>query len=183
MIYLTSDWHFGHNKEFLYGPRGFSNEFDMDNTIIKNHNAIVNPDDDVYCLGDVMLTNNEEGLRCLKSLKGKIHIIRGNHDTDARLELFNNCYNVVEICDAKFLRYGKYHFFLSHYPCITSNFDDDKPLKARTINLCGHSHTLDRFVDMTKGMIYHVEIDAHGCSPISLDYIIEDIKTYKEKYK
>lgn len=44
------------------------------------------------------------------------------------------------------------------------------------INLCGHAHTTNPFADMDKGLIYHVELDAHGCYPISIDDIIEDIK-------
>lgn len=153
----------------------------MGNEIIKRHNAIVDTEDDVYCLGDVMLTNNDEGLRCLKSLKGKIHIIRGNHDSDARLKLYEDCYNVVEVCDAKFLRVGKYHFFLSHYPCITSNYDEDKPLKARIINLCGHTHTQDKFLDMGRGLIYHCEMDAHNCTPINIEQIVTEVQDYLNK--
>lgn len=36
MIYLTSDLHFGHNKEFLYKPRGFNSIEAHDEQIIKN---------------------------------------------------------------------------------------------------------------------------------------------------
>lgn len=176
MIYITSDWHFGHDKPFLWEPRGFKNQYDMDNALIANYNAIVQPEDDVYCLGDIMLSNNDEGLRCLKSLKGNIHIIRGNHDSDTRMQLYNNCYNVVEVCEGKYLRYGKYHFYLSHYPSLTANYDDDKPLKAKIISLCGHTHTQDKWLDWSKGMIYHCEVDAHQNAPISLDNIIKDIK-------
>ena len=28
MIYFTSDTHFGHDREFIYGPRGFKNLHD-----------------------------------------------------------------------------------------------------------------------------------------------------------
>lgn len=176
MIYFTSDTHFCHNKEFLYGPRGFKNEYDMNRAIIENWNATVNPDDDVYHLGDVLLSDTEGGLACLKQLKGRIHIIRGNHDSDSRIELYKDCWNVVEICEGKFLKIGKQSFFLSHYPCLTSNYDSDKPLKARIISLCGHSHTKNKFADFDKGLIYHVELDAHDLKPVSAEQVIEDIK-------
>lgn len=175
-IFVTSDTHFCHSREFLWQPRGFQNEWEMNETIIKNWNAIVNPEDDIYHLGDVMLNNNDEGIKCLKSLKGQIHIIRGNHDSDVRMELYKQCYNVVEVCEGKFLNYNKYHFYLSHYPCIVSNYDADKPLKARTISLCGHSHTSDKWQDFNKGLIYHCELDAHNNTPVLIDDIIEDIK-------
>lgn len=178
-IWLVSDTHFGHDRSFIYEPRGFKNIYEHDKQIIDNWNNIVQPGSDVYHLGDVMLGDNEYGLSCIKQLKGNIHIIRGNHCTDTRMELYKTCSNVVEVCEGKFLRYGKYHFYLSHFPCLTSNMDEDKPLKARTISLCGHSHTKNKFCDMDKGLIFHVELDTNNNKPWLLDDIIEDIKNYK----
>lgn len=176
MIYFTSDWHFCHDKSFLWEPRGFKNQWEMNKAIITRHNNIVTNDDDVYCLGDCILTDNKEGLKCIKQLNGKIHIIRGNHCTDTRLQLYATCHNVVEICDAKYLKVGEQNFFLSHYPCLCGNWDTDKPLKVKTISVCGHTHTKDPFADWDKGLIYHVECDSHNCSPVSIDKIISDIK-------
>ena len=61
-IWLTSDTHFGHDRDFLYKPRGFKNIWDHDKTIIENWNNIIQPNDEVYHLGDVMLGNNEYGM-------------------------------------------------------------------------------------------------------------------------
>lgn len=179
-VFVTSDTHFGHSKNFLYEPRGFNNIYSHDKTIIQNWNNIVQPEDDVYLLGDVMLNDNNYGLFCLKQLKGKIHIIRGNHDGNLRMELYKNCWNVVEVCEGKFYRYGKYHFYMSHYPCLCGNLDGDKPLKFRTVSLCGHSHYQNPFEDWDKGLIYHVEMDTNNCTPWLLDDIITNMK---EKYR
>ena len=54
---------------------------------------------------------------------------------------------------------------------------DEKSLKQKIINLCGHAHTLDRFADFDKGLIYHCEVDAHDNKPVLLDDIIQEIKT------
>ena len=175
-IWLTSDWHFFHNQLFLYKPRGFSSTEEMSKEIIKRHNEVVAPDDDVYCLGDCMLNDNDAGIYAIKQLKGNIHLIRGNHDTDTRMKLYNNCYNIVEITEGQFLNYNNYHFYLSHYPSITSNYDDDKPLKKKMVSLCGHSHTKDPFADFGKGMIFHVEQDTNNCYPWLIDDIIELLK-------
>lgn len=175
-IWITSDWHFCHNRDFIWQPRGFKNQYEMNEAIIARYNEVVNPEDDIYCLGDCMLNDNDEGLRCIKQLKGNIHIIRGNHCTNTRMQLYQSCYNVVEICEGKFLNYNNYHFFLSHYPCICSNYDYDKPLKARIISLCGHSHTQDPFMDWDKGLIFHCEVDTNNCYPWNLDDIINKIK-------
>lgn len=175
-IFLTSDTHFGHSKPFIYEPRGFKNIYEHDKTIIKNWNNVVNYDDEVFHLGDVMLNDNNYGLSCLKQLNGQIHIIRGNHCSDTRKELYKSCHNVVEVCDGKFFRYGKYHFMLSHYPSLTANHDEDKPLKTKMVNLCGHTHTKNPFYDWDKGVIYHVELDAHNCQVVNIEHIISDIK-------
>ena len=45
-IYVCSDWHFCHQQDFLYSPRGFKNQHEMNKAIIERHNAIVQPDDD-----------------------------------------------------------------------------------------------------------------------------------------
>lgn len=177
MIYLTSDTHFMHGKNFLYEPRGFSSTEEMSETIVSNWNSIVSPDDTVYHLGDVILTDTEKGLEYFKQLNGNIMLIRGNHDSDARMQLYTELPNVTYLGYANMLKYKKWMFYLSHYPTITSNLDDkDKPLKARVINLCGHSHTKDKWADINKGLIYHVELDAHNNYPVLLDDIIEEIK-------
>lgn len=36
---------------------------------------------------------------------------------------------------------------------------------------------------MNKGLIYHVDLDAHNCYPILIDNIIEDIKNKNEEHK
>ena len=182
-IYLCSDWHFCHQQDFLYSPRGFKNQHEMNKAIIERHNAIVQPDDDVYCLGDCVMNDNEEGIKCIKQLKGNIHIICGNHETNTKIKLYGECHNVVEIIDAKWLKYKKQMFFLSHYPCLTDNHDADKPLSRRIISLCGHCHTQDKWLDWDKGLVYHVEMDAHNCTPILIDDILIDIKNKIEEEK
>ena len=134
----------------------------------------------MYLLGDLMLNDNASGLSIIKQLNGNIHIILGNHDTKERIKLYSDCSNVVEICYSTLLTYNKYKFYLSHYPSITSNFDDDKPLRARVINLCGHSHTQEKFSDWEKynSPIYHCELDSHNMFPISIESVIDDIKAY-----
>lgn len=55
MIYFTSDTHFNHDREFIWGPRGFKNINESNKTIIDNWNNTVGPNDDVYMLGDFSL--------------------------------------------------------------------------------------------------------------------------------
>lgn len=192
MIYFTSDLHFGHQKDFLWSPRGFKDSNEHDWTVIKNFNDILKPDDDLYILGDCMLGDNEHGLDCLGRLPGKLHIIRGNHDTDIRLELYKQLSNVIEICEAKTIKIGKQHYFLCHYPTFTANYDD-KPYHSHLINLFGHTHQKEKFYipgdplwTDANPFMYCVCLDAHNCCPVSIEQINEDIhnkinELYKKK--
>lgn len=181
MIYLTSDLHLCHDREFLYAPRGFDTVWQMNEAIVQNWNGKVNVNDDVYVLGDLMLNDNDTGIKLLKTLKGNIHIIRGNHDTDTKIKSYNNCRNVVEICDAKYLHYNGYHFYLTHFPCLTSNLEKEY-LKQATLNLFGHTHSKEKFYQDIPFM-YNVACDAHNCTPVSIDEIIDDMIEKIKEYK
>lgn len=178
MIWFTSDWHFGHDKEFLWGPRGLPSVYANSQAIVGNHNSMVADNDDVYVLGDLMLGDNEYGLQMIKSLKGKLHIILGNHDTDTRIKLYEQLPNVVEITYAKVIKIGKQHYYLSHYPTICSNYDD-KPYHNHMINLFGHTHQKGNFYWLDEyeenPFMYHVGVDSHGCCPVSAEQVNKDI--------
>ena len=178
MIYVTSDLHFGHDRQFIWKVRGFSSIDEMNKTYVNRWNSLVTEDDDVYILGDLML-GVPENIEFIRRLNGKLHIVYGNHDTMSRREMYNRLPNVVEANWVIMLDYKKYHFYMSHFPTLTGNLDDlNKPLKNKIINLCGHTHTTNPFVDMDKGIIYHCEVDAHNSYPVLLDNIINDIKNF-----
>lgn len=175
MLHLTYISYFGHDRAFLYGPRGFSSIEEHDETIIKNWNEIVRPDDTVWVLGDLMLGDNAHGMSCINQLNGTINICLGNHDTDSRKFLYENTkWKIASVQYATVIKYGKYHFYLSHYPTMTGNFD----LRYSIVNLCGHSHSTVAIQCIDTSIMYHVELDAHNCKPVCIDQIIQELKTY-----
>ena len=180
-IWFTSDLHFCHNREFVYGPRGFKNVYDMNETLVALWNQKVNPEDTVYLLGDVMLNDNDTGLKLLKQLKGRIHIVLGNHDTDTRAALYETCWNVDEVALAAKLKYKGYHFFMTHYPCFTGNLEKES-LKQCTCNLYGHTHQHTNFYQDIPFM-YHVGVDSHMCAPVSADEVITDMEAKVKECK
>lgn len=177
-IWITSDWHFNHSKDFIYQARGFQTIEEMNTEIVKRHNEVVASDDDVYVLGDLCMSTDLDGNKQLiESLNGKMHILFGNHDTSNRIEMYKTCSNVIEIRGyATMLKYKKYNFFLSHFPSLTANYDSDKPLKAQVPNICGHTHANSWDIDIDKGIIFHAEVDANNCYPWNIDDIIEKLK-------
>lgn len=173
MIFLTSDLHLGHNQPFIYEARGFKDIREHDFEIVQRWNSIVTPEDDVYVLGDLMLNDNLSGIRWIRCLNGKIHFIRGNHDTPTRIELYTKN-GFKDEGYVKAFKYHKYHIYLSHYPTVTSNGDIES-LHQVTLNMFGHTHSKDMFYNDLPWM-FNVALDAHNCCPISLDLAIELMK-------
>lgn len=176
-IFFTSDTHFCHQREFLWGPRGFSNVEEMNEAIVERWNKVVKPEDIVYHLGDTMLNDNEKGIECFKRLNGQIFLIFGNHDTQNRINaLFETCmHKVIGGWYAYVIKYGKLSLYLSHYPTLTTNFDD-KHFNQHVINLHGHTHQQENWLDPNNPFMYHVGLDSHNCTPVHIDEIITDIR-------
>ncbi len=79
-IYFGSDYHLGHDNIRKYCNRPFDNVWKMDEAIIKNHNAVVKPDDHFYHLGDFAWSNKGKAIEYLRQLNGKKFFLAGNHD-------------------------------------------------------------------------------------------------------
>ena len=180
MVYFTSDLHFCHDKDFVWQVRGFESIDEMNAEIVRRWNEIVYPDDDVYVLGDLTLGNVEEGLKLIAKLNGCLHIIRGNHDTDTKANRYLELPNVVSVEFATVYKYKKAIFWLSHYPTITANYDDDKPWAKHLVCLFGHTHQEQPFYNNNPYM-FNVGMDAHNCTPISIEKIIETIRNKKQE--
>lgn len=177
MIFITSDWHFCHNREFIWKARNFSSVNEMNEEIIKRNNKLVKPEDDLYVLGDLLLGGEkslEQGLNLISRINGKLHLVRGNHCTDKRWEAFSKLPNVVETKNSIYLKHQGYHFYMSHFPSLTGN--NDKFLKQMTLNLFGHTHQKEHFFENSFWM-YNVAMDAHDCYPCNLNDIIQEMKT------
>lgn len=180
-IWLSSDFHFCHDREFIYKPRGFESVEEMNAAIVENWNKVVHYDDLCFVLGDIMLKDNEKGLKLLSQLNGRLIIIVGNHDTAARIDLYKECRNVEGLAYALVMGYKKHHFFLSHYPSFTGNLEKEA-FSQMTINLYGHTHQKSNFYNDIPFM-YHVGVDSHNCAPVLLNNIIRECYAKVEECK
>ena len=139
MNYYISDTHFGWTNKYE------GRTLDHDQLIKENWNKVVNNNDDVYILGDIGKEGSnketEKIIEIVSTLKGRKHLILGNHDKikDARLkQLF------IEICDYKVItdnHNGLNHkLVLSHYPIL---FWQDQ--HKGSILIYGHLHNTDEY--------------------------------------
>lgn len=80
MICFTADTHFDHANIIRFCNRHFATVEEMNETLIANWNRKVHGNDTVYILGDMFFqTTDPEPI--LRQLKGKKHLITGNHDS------------------------------------------------------------------------------------------------------
>ena len=176
-IFITSDPHFDHNQPFIYDARGYSSVEEMNKEQLRKFNETVGPEDDVYICGDLMLGGSEAGKSWVSQLNGRIHIILGNHDTNARKEFYESLPQVVEVVYATMIKAAGRYWYLSHYPTMTANFGE---LKGQPINLAGHTHSTDKWENIKTGT-YNISVDAHDGYPVNITAIVADIKEYFKK--
>ena len=175
MIYLTSDFHFAHNMDFIYKARGFENIDQMNKAVVENINNTLKEDDELYVLGDLVLDDFDEGYRYLKMIKPKMHIILGNHDTDKKVEAYRKLENVVSGSFAEAITYKRKRFFLCHYPVILDDGNSENP-DIRDWCLHGHTHSRKKYQFLN---CYNIGLDAHKCYPVSIEQVYNDIKNHK----
>ena len=85
MIYYTSDLHFGHKNIIKYENRPFKDIEEMEYELIKRwNNKVKSNDDHIYILGDFAFKGSNLSIdhinEIVDNLKGKKHLIIGNHD-------------------------------------------------------------------------------------------------------
>ena len=104
MIYYISDLHFGHRNVLEMDGRPFETIEDMDEILIRLWNERVTEEDDVYIVGDFAYHNGYTATWYLRRLKGRKHLIIGNHDRhtlqDAKaMEYFFSVEKMVRVMD------------------------------------------------------------------------------------
>jgi calcineurin-like phosphoesterase family protein len=124
MNYFISDLHFGHKNCLAFDNRPFTTIEEHDEYIISSWNDTVGVDDDVYILGDISWYNSTKTIEIFSKLNGRLHLIKGNHDTTVlkNPELRNL---FVEITDYKELFIDKdTSIVLCHYPipCFKNHY-------------------------------------------------------------
>lgn len=173
-IFICSDWHFNHGKDFLLNPRGFQTVEEHNEAIIERHNSVVTSEDTVYCLGDCGFgTDMDSVISYIKRMNGKKYLAIGNHDSEAKIKAYKEAGIFEAIQFAYRFRFKKYEYLLTHYPTLVWNGEDPKPVW----NIHGHDHDTSIFHET--GHNYDVCMEAHNCFPVSLERIHADIKAHK----
>ncbi len=167
-IFVISDTHFSHRKLCTPDENGniyrpYSSIEEMDEALISNWNRVVKDTDTIYHLGDVCI--NRSGLDCLKWLKGKKILIKGNHD-NFRIEEYTRYFD--DIRGSVTLQ----DYILTHIPVHTCQKERFKG------NIHGHLHG-DRvyydtfFMDVVDEWYKCVSVEHINYTPINIEEIIK----------
>lgn len=172
--------HFNHQNIIAYCPesRPFKTVAEMNEAIIQRWNSVVKEDDTVIHCGDFFMGQNKEIEPILSKLNGKIILVRGNHDSKARREIYEK--NGVEVHDIFYLPYKGRFFIFCHFPISNEEFmrmvrEDN----SECILVYGHVHdnAPSGLVDGT----FHAGVDTNDLTPVSLHHIWEMSRVEEEK--
>ena len=134
-IWFVADTHFHHKNILDFEDRPFENVDEMEEKMIEAWNSVVGKNDTVYVVGDFCFGGHKEWIRILDQLKGKVILIKGNHDktkivnrviNDGYLDTFHEVGTII--------LHDKLAFHLTHYPLELG----DRP---NYFNISGHIHS------------------------------------------
>lgn len=173
MIYFTSDCHLFHKRILDYeeATRPFTSIEAMNEYIITIWNRTVKPEDEVYVLGDFIMGDIKNVEYILSRLNGHITLVRGNHDTPAKLEEYKRL--GVEVKDIVYIPYKGRFFIGCHFPMNNEEFINMvRKDNSEVVWLYGHIHS-----NAPKGYVdgtYHIGMDTNDLAPISIEQIWQE---------
>lgn len=153
----------------------------MNEMLIANWNAVVQPDDRVYHIGDFAMGPKALHKGYLERLNGYKILIRGNHDQKADKMLWMG-FN--EVHPYKFEVINGLNVYMAHIPLgndpyaeknrtYHAEFTPEPP--PHDIWLCGHVHSAFKRV----GKVINVGVDVWDYKPVTFEQLLaaEDTKT------
>lgn len=182
--FFTADLHFGHANVIQYAKRPFADVDEMNAALIANWNAVVGDQDEVWLLGDVAMISSSRAIPLVKQLRGRKHLIRGNHDRQMNLSLHKEFETVDDYRELKAQRPIPSRgtdpliakplnpfIVLCHYPFATWN-------GAHHGSWCLHGHSHGTYrpgrPDVHDGgKILDVGVDCHNFRPIDLEEVAD----------
>lgn len=178
MIYFTSDLHLGHAKVIRLCNRPFTDVEEMDSVLIGNWNKRVHPHDTVFILGDLMFRNEKPPEEYLRQLRGKKHLVIGNHDRDwiKKCDLDKHFESVTNL---NFLSDGQRQMTLCHYPMMSW------PHMMRAYMVFGHIHgNTDAeywpLIAQSERML-NAGVDINGFRPVTFAEMMQNNSLHKQR--
>jgi calcineurin-like phosphoesterase family protein len=163
--WVTSDLHWGHRNIMSFceeSRKRFNNDLPyMNETMVREWNELIAPEDTVYILGDVAFMSGQDAAKVVNRLNGIKILIEGNHDRkNLQHGDFRNAFNEVH----KYLEvtYDKHLIVMCHYP-----FAEWNCMHRGSLHFFGHLH--GGVSGMERYRSFDVGMDATGVIAISME--------------
>lgn len=161
MIHFIADTHFNHKQAIKYFKRPFSTVEEMNEKLIENWNGCVNPEDDVYFLGDFSVGEYSDARKIFLRLNGFKRLIVGNHDSNVLALPWAATYTIHEMSV-----FGK-QVVLCHYPLESWNQSH-----SGSIHLHGHVHNREKLMDIRPKQRFCVSVECVDYKPVLADEVL-----------
>jgi len=192
--FVASDIHFSHRNILQYCPHRVHESFTddiksaddleidflielMNEKIISNWNGKVEPDDDVFILGDVAMGKIALAPALIRRLNGRKYLIKGNHDVsltklitkdNSLTDLFVWIKDYHEMSHAlPGINQKKNLICMSHFPFLHFNGQNQG-----TLHLHGHLHSAPENRFRLGKRMMDVGIDGNNLHPYLLDDVV-----------
>lgn len=185
-LFIYSDLHQKHDKDFILSARGFKSIEDHDKALINNWNSKISNKDVCFLLGDFMVgckTNPEETFdSILNSLNfSELYLMQGNHGSGWN-QLFQKTLGICHIDEYFRLTCGEpkkqihlipnYYevivnnqlIILSHYPILSW-----RDIGKGSLHIFGHEHS--HLNNVIKGKCLDITPESVGNFPLDFDEI------------
>ena len=160
MIWFISDTHFGHANIIRYCNRPFASVQEMDETLVANWNAVVQPDDTVWHLGDFALAKGDDILeQYRRRLNGQINLILGNHDRKNHATYKAAGFSIV--ARSYTIEQAGQRYFLHHSPWLKGSVSQIPVLHG---HVHGQPTGLKRFYDCS--------VERFAYQPVRLEEVL-----------
>jgi calcineurin-like phosphoesterase family protein len=185
-VWISGDWHCGHPNVIHLSNRPFESLKEMEDTIIRNVNAVVKEDDILYLVGDICLGNKSKWDEIFNQIICKnIILLQGNHCTWKSIPKDR----FVCIAHSIHLRIFHQYFLLCHFPYRAPWWklwvhpsvrkDPRRPIDRGLYLLHGHDHRATPFCSYHPRMV-NVSVDAWKFKPVNMAEIVSLIQKSKK---
>lgn len=148
-VFYTSDLHLNH--PYVAGIRGHETTIEHDELLIDRFNERLDKNSHLWILGDVFMGSITNGLPMVDRLKGKKHLVLGNHDaahpmhkkSHTQLRRFYDSFESVHLHEQHNI--AGLEILLSHFPYEGDHSEEDRGSQWRLRDegkwlLHGHVH-------------------------------------------
>lgn len=154
--------------------RPFKTATQMNKAILRNHNRIVGPEDEVWNLGDITMKGPgyAHGIKFyVERFNGTLHLVVGNHDT-WKIRNYLEC-GFETVHSAMWFEEAGWKFVLAHDPSVYTVVENN----PKVIMLCGHVHNLFQHL-LPEKRIINVGVDVWSHEPVSMECILNLLKEH-----